>query len=638
MYLFPVFLPLISFFILIFLSNLINKKILVYISTFNIFLATFISFLLIKEIVHTNYTFEIYLFHWLSSGNLISNWTINIDFLTSTMILIVNLISALVQFYSLGYMREDKSIARFFCYLNLFSFFMLILVTSGNLLQLYFGWEGVGLCSYLLISFWFYKKSASNASLKAFIVNRVGDMFFILGIILIYLTFNSITFTNIFSNLNSYEGIKYNFLFFDVDVINIICLFLILGAMGKSAQIGFHTWLPDAMEAPTPVSALIHAATMVTAGVFLICKMSFFFNNSIFASNFIILIGSITAIFAASVALTHNDIKKIIAYSTCSQLGFMFIAAGFSLYNLAIFHLVIHAFFKSLLFLGAGSVIHSLNHQQNIKKMGKLWKKLPLTYIVMIIGSLALSGIPFFSGYYSKELIINSGLSSDLFLSRYVYFISIITVLLTSAYSFRLIYHVFHGPLKFSNTQYNKIKETSFYILSPLLLLGFLAIFSGYFLKDFFINDKYAHLWVNANVENLSDIYLHQKNYLINFIPTIFAFFGIILIFYIYFFKQNLILLLKKKFNLIYQFLLNKWYFDEFYNYLFVKNIINLSENLWKKIDIGLIDRLGPNAIALSIKNISKFFSTLQTGYIYHYVLTFAIGITLLISFIIFFL
>ena len=638
MYLLPIFLPLISFFIFVFLSNFLNKRVLVYISTFNILLAAFFSFLLIKDIINNNSTYEFLLFNWLNSGNLISTWSINIDFLISIMILIVNIISATVQFYSIGYMKDDVSIARFFCYLNLFSFFMLILVTSGNLLQLYIGWEGVGLCSYLLIGFWFYKDSASNASLKAFIVNRAGDMFFILGIILIYLTFNSITFTNIFSNLNNYDGTKYNFLFFDVDVINIICLFLILGAMGKSAQIGFHTWLPDAMEAPTPVSALIHAATMVTAGVFLICKMSFFFNNSIFASNFIILIGSITAIFAASVALTHNDIKKIIAYSTCSQLGFMFIAAGFSLYNLAIFHLVIHAFFKSLLFLGAGSVIHSLNHQQNIKKMGKLWKKLPLTYIVMIIGSLALSGIPFFSGYYSKELIINSGLSSDLFLSRYVYFISIITVLLTSAYSFRLIYHVFHGPLKFSNTQYNKIKETSFYILSPLLLLGFLAIFSGYFLKDFFINDKYAHLWVNANVENLSHIYLHQKNYLINFIPTIFAFLGIILIFYIYFFKQNLILLLKKKFNLIYQFLLNKWYFDEFYNYLFVKNIINLSENLWKKIDIGLIDRFGPNAIALSIKNISKFFSTLQTGYIYHYVLTFAIGITLLISFIIFFL
>ena len=292
MYLLPVFLPLISFFIFIFLSNFINKKILVYISTFNIFLATFFSFLLIKEIINTNDTFEIYLFNWLNSGNLISSWTINIDFLTSTMIFIVNIISALVQFYSIGYMKEDKSIARFFCYLNLFSFFMLILVSSGNLLQLYLGWEGVGLCSYLLIGFWFYKESASNAALKAFIVNRVGDMFFILGIILIYLTFNSITFTNIFSNFNNYSGIKYNFLFFDVDAINIICLFLILGAMAKSAQIGFHTWLPDAMEAPTPVSALIHAATMVTVGVFLICKMSLFFNNSIFASNFLIFIGS----------------------------------------------------------------------------------------------------------------------------------------------------------------------------------------------------------------------------------------------------------------------------------------------------------------------------------------------------------
>ena len=449
MYLFSVFLPLISFFIFIFLSNFVNKKILIYISTFNIFLATFISFLLIKEVVSTNYIFEIYLFKWLNSGNLVSSWTVNIDFLTSTMIFIVNIISALVQFYSIGYMKEDKSIARFFCYLNLFSFFMLILVCSGNLLQFYLGWEGVGLCSYLLISFWFYKESASNAALKAFIVNRAGDMFFILGIILIYLNFNSITFANIFSNLNNYDGAKYNLFFFDVDVINIICLLLILGAMGKSAQIGFHTWLPDAMEAPTPVSALIHAATMVTAGVFLICKMSFFFNNSIFISNFIIFIGSITAIFAASVALTQNDIKRIIAYSTCSQLGFMFIAAGFSLYNLAIFHLVIHAFFKSLLFLGAGSVIQALNHEQNIKKMGQLWKKLPLTYIVMIIGSLALSGIPFFSGYYSKELIINSGLASDLFLSKYIYFISIITVLLTSAYSFRLIYYVFHGSLKF---------------------------------------------------------------------------------------------------------------------------------------------------------------------------------------------
>ncbi len=383
------------------------------------------------------------------------------------MILIVNIVSATVQFYSIGYMKEDTSIARFFCYLNLFSFFMLILVSSGNLLQLYIGWEGVGLCSYLLIGFWFYKDSASNASLKAFIVNRVGDMFLILGIILIYLNFNSLSFTNIFSNFNNYEPIKYDFFFFDINTIDIICLLLLLGAMGKSAQFGLHTWLPDAMEGPTPVSALIHAATMVTAGVFLICKMSIFFNNSFFVSNLIIFIGSLTAIFAATVALTHNDIKKIIAYSTCSQLGFMFIAAGFSMYNLAMFHLVTHSFFKALLFLGAGSVIKSLNHQQNIKKMGKLWRKLPLTYLIMIIGSLALSGIPFFSGYYSKELIVNSGLSSNLFLSKYVYLLSIIVVVLTSLYSFRLIYHVFHGQLNFSIIQYKTVKESSFFILLP---------------------------------------------------------------------------------------------------------------------------------------------------------------------------
>ena len=638
MYLFPVFLPLISFFIIVFFINFLNKKLLIYISIFNIFLSTLLSFIIINDVINSNGSFEIYLFSWLNSGNLISNWSIRIDFLTSTMIFIVNIISALVQFYSIGYMKEDKSITRFFCYLNLFSFFMLFLVSSNNLLQLYLGWEGVGLCSYLLIGFWFYKKSASDAALKAFLVNRVGDMFFILGIILIFLTFNTLIFSDIFTSLNNYKGINYNFLSFDIDVLNIICLLLILGAMGKSAQIGLHTWLPDAMEGPTPVSALIHAATMVTAGVFLICKMSPLFNNSIFALNFIVFIGSLTAIFAATVALTENDIKKIIAYSTCSQLGFMFIAAGFSMYNLAIFHLVIHAFFKALLFLGAGSVIQSLKHEQNIKKMGKLWKKMPLTYFIMIIGSLALSGIPFFSGYYSKEVIVNLGLSSSLFLSKYVYFISIIVVLLTSAYSFRLIYYVFHGKINISKSTYVNIKESSFFILFPLIVLGFFAIFSGYFFKDFFIHENYIQLWVTSNVPILSNIDLHHKNYLINFIPTIFAFLGILLIFYLYFFNQNLIIFLKNKFKSIYQLLLNKFYFDEFYKIVFVKSIIQFSDNLWKKIDIDLIDKLGPNSLASSVKNISKFFSNLQTGYIYHYVFSFVIGMTLLISFIIFFL
>ena len=463
-------------------------------------------------------------------------------------------------------------------------------------------------------------------------------MFFILGIILIYITFDSIFFSDIFTSYINGINTKANFLTYEIDKIDVICTLLFLGAMGKSAQLGLHTWLPDAMEGPTPVSALIHAATMVTAGVFLICKMSLLFNGSIYASNLVIFVGSATAIFAATVALTQNDIKKIIAYSTCSQLGFMFIAAGFSMYNLAIFHLLTHAFFKSLLFLGAGSVINILDHEQNIKKMGKLWNKVPLTYIIMLIGSLALCGIPFFSGYYSKELIINSGLTSNLFLSKYVYFISILVVALTSMYSFRLIYYVFHGSLNFSNSKYEKIKESSFFFIFPLLILSFFAIFSGYFFKDFFINNQYVDLWINSNVATLANFNFHHDTNLIYFIPTFIAFFGILLILYFNFYNKNFVNHLKIKFHRIYNFFLNKWYFDDLYKNFFVNKTINFSNNLWKKIDIGLIDKLGPNNLALTTKNFSKFLSYLQSGYLYHYVFSFVIGMVILISFIIFFI
>ena len=633
-----IFLPLFSFFFCIFFSKVFSSRLLSIISTLFISISALLSIIILQEIIISNKNLNIFIFKWLGSGELLTNWTITIDFFSAIMIAMVTLVSSLIQFYSIEYMKNDKSVAKFFSYLSLFTFFMIFLVSSGNLLQLYFGWEGVGLCSYLLIGFWYYKNTASNAALKAFIINRIGDLFLLLGIILIYLNFNSINFDQIFLNIESASIKSLKFFNFELPLLTTICLFLLLGAMGKSAQLGLHTWLPDAMEGPTPVSALIHAATMVTAGVFLVCKMSIFFNHSIFASNIVILIGALTAIFAATVAITENDIKKIIAYSTCSQLGFMFIAAGLSIYNVAIFHLITHAFFKALLFLGAGSVIKSLNHQQNIKKMGKLWRKLPLTYLIMIIGCLALSGTPFFSGYYSKELIVNLGLSSNLFLSKYVYLISIVVVVLTSLYSFRLIYHVFHGPLNFSITQYKTVKESSFFILLPLILLGFFATFSGYFFKDFFIDEKYIQLWINSNVTIISNFDLHHESFFINLIPTFSAIFGIFLVFYLYFFRNNLILFLQKKFNSIYQFLLNKWYFDELYNHLFVQNIIKLSDNLWKKIDIGLIDTLGPNALALSTKKISKFFSSLQSGYIYHYVFSFIIGMTLLISFIIFFL
>ena len=638
MYSFPILLPLINFFLFIIFSKIVNRNILIHISTIIIFLSTFLACLLIKDIVETSSTHEIFLFNWLHSGELISNWTIYVDFFTSLMIFIVNIISAFVQLYSIGYMKDDKLISRFFCYLNLFTFFMLMLVSSSNLLQLFFGWEGVGLCSYLLIGFWYYKISANNASLKAFLVNRIGDMFFVLGIILIYLTFDSINFNEIFSSFNELKSSKINFIFFDIETVTLICVLLFLGSMGKSAQIGLHTWLPDAMEGPTPVSALIHAATMVTAGVFLVCKMSIFFNSSVIASNLIVFIGSITAIFAAFVAITQNDIKRIIAYSTCSQLGFMFIAAGFSMYNLAMFHLLTHAFFKALLFLGAGSVINAMNHEQNIKKMGKLWKKIPITYVTMIIGSLALAGIPFFSGFYSKELIVNSGLASNLFLAKYVYIISIVVVFLTSIYSFRLIFWVFHGQINFPKFKYLKIKEPTVYILLPIIILSIFAIFSGYLFKDLFISEEYERLWISSNIANLSNYDFYHHHSITNLIPTFFAFIGVFSIIYFYFFSPNFLSYIKKRFSFFYKLILNKFYFDEIYNKILVKQIIKLSQNLWKKIDEELIDRLGPNALAMSTKKLSNFFSNLQSGYLYHYALSFILGMTILISFLIFFI
>ena len=636
MVVFSVFLPLISFFIFIFFSKFISSNKLIFISILNILISTILSFFILKNIIISPQSDQVLLFNWLNSGSLNSKWFINVDFLSFVMVFIVNLVSTFVQIYSVYYMKNDASINRFFCYLNLFSFFMLLLVTSSNLLQLFVGWEGVGLCSYLLIGFWYVKNSASNAALKAFIINRIGDTFFIIGIIFIYLIFDTIFFSEIFQKFNKIDFNTYNFLFFKFDDLTIITLLLLLGAMGKSAQIGLHTWLPDAMEGPTPVSALIHAATMVTAGVFLLCKMSIFFNNSILISNLVILIGSITSIYAASVAITENDIKKIIAYSTCSQLGFMFIAAGFSMYNLAIFHLVTHAFFKALLFLGAGSVIHTSNDEQNIKKMGNLWNKIPLTYLTMIIGSLSLSGIPLFAGYYSKELIVNSGLNSNLLFSNFVYFISIIVVLLTSIYSFRLIFYVFHNnknKLKFTLPKFN---FSSFFLFFPLISLAFLAIFSGYFIKDYFITEKFLGLWISSNVANNISVH-HQTSFYLSHLPTLFSMIGILFIFYFYFFNNKLIIFFKTKFKKTYYFFCNKWHFDYFYDKFVVKKIINLADNLWKKIDIELIDRIGPNGLAFSTKNLSKFFSNFQTGYIYHYAFSFIIGLFLLITFLIFF-
>jgi NADH-quinone oxidoreductase subunit L len=424
---------------------------------------------------------------WISSGDFVANWSINVDPLSSVMLVVVTFVSALVHIYSIGYMSHDPHKPRFMSYLSLFTFSMLALVVSDNFLQLFFGWEGVGLCSYLLIGFWYKKETANNAAIKAFIVNRIGDFGLAVGIFLIFFFFGSINFEEVFQVAPQFIEKKLLFFGFELNLITLICLFLFIGAMGKSAQFLLHTWLPDAMEGPTPVSALIHAATMVTAGVFLVVRCSPLFEYSQVALNVVAIIGMITAIFAASVALVQNDIKKIIAYSTCSQLGYMFFAAGVGAYHVAIFHLFTHAFFKALLFLGSGSVIHAFKDEQDIRNMGGIRKKLPFTYIFMLIGTLALTGFPFLSGFYSKDAIIEFAYLRNSSLGNYAVVIGIFTAFLTSIYSWRLFFKTFHGSYNNKKIPINETHESPLVMLIPLFFLGIGALFAGFLFKEIFI-------------------------------------------------------------------------------------------------------------------------------------------------------
>ena len=436
------------------------------------------------------------IFEWVRSGNFIADWSINIDPLSSIMLVVVTFVSALVHIYSIGYMSNDPHKPRFMSYLSLFTFSMLALVVSDNFLQLFFGWEGVGLCSYLLIGFWYKKESANNAAIKAFIVNRVGDFGLALGIFLIFLYFGTLNFDEVFQLAPQFLDKNFIFLGIEFNLITLICLFLFIGAMGKSAQFLLHTWLPDAMEGPTPVSALIHAATMVTAGVFLVVKCSPLFENSQTALNLVTIVGMITALFAASVALVQNDIKKIVAYSTCSQLGYMFFAAGVGAYH-AMFHLFTHAFFKALLFLGSGSVIHAVNNEQDIRKM-RIEKKLPYTYIFMLIGTLALTGFPFLSGFYSKDAIIEFAYLKDSLLGNYAAVVGIFTAFLTSIYSWRLFFKTFHGSYKNTEISIEKTHESPFIMLAPLFFLAIGAIAAGFVFKEIFIGHHHQDFWQSS--------------------------------------------------------------------------------------------------------------------------------------------
>ena len=576
------------------------------------------------------------IYQWIASGNFVVNWSINIDPLSSIMLVVVSVVSALVHIYSIGYMKDDPNKPRFMSYLSLFTFAMLVLVVSDNFLQLFFGWEGVGLSSYLLIGFWYKKESANKAAIKAFIVNRVGDFGFAIGIFLIFMFFGTLNYNEVFQLVPEFSQEKINFLGFNLNLITLICLFLFAGAMGKSAQFFLHTWLPDAMEGPTPVSALIHAATMVTAGVFLVVRCSPIFEYSQVALNFVAIIGMLTAFFAASVAIVQNDIKRIIAYSTCSQLGYMFFAAGVGAYHVAIFHLFTHAFFKALLFLGSGSVIHSLNNEQDIRNMGGIWKQMPFTWIAMIVGTLALTGFPFLSGYYSKDAIIEFAYLKGTNIGYFATSVGIITAFLTAIYSWRLILKTFHGKFNNKSLSKSEIHESGMVIIFPLAILILGSIFAGFLFKDFLIGHHYVDFWKDSililQTFNLS----HIPMWLLYATPILVTL-AIPLSYSLYIKNDKLLEKIKTKNELVYKFLLNKWYFDELYDSIFVKPVKAIGSFFWKSGDIKTIDRFGPDGISKIVKIISKKATKFQTGYIYDYAFVMLIGLSLLLTIFIFY-
>jgi NADH-quinone oxidoreductase subunit L len=574
------------------------------------------------------------IFEWVSSGDFIANWSINIDPLSSVMLIVVTFVSALVHIYSIGYMSHDPHKPRFMSYLSLFTFSMLALVVSDNFLQLFFGWEGVGLCSYLLIGFWYKKESANNAAIKAFVVNRIGDFGLAIGIFLIFLYFGSINFNEVFQAAPQYIDKKISILGNETNLITFICIFLFIGAMGKSAQFLLHTWLPDAMEGPTPVSALIHAATMVTAGVFLVVRCSPLFEYSQTALNVVTIVGMITALFAASIALVQNDIKKIVAYSTCSQLGYMFFAAGIGAYHVAIFHLFTHAFFKALLFLGSGSVIHAFKDEQDIRNMGGVRKKLPFTYILMLIGTLALTGFPFLSGFYSKDAIIEFAYFKNSALGNYAAFIGIFTAFLTAVYSWRLFFKTFHGPYNNKNIPLNETQESPIVMLIPLFFLGIGALFSGFIFKEIFIGHHSNDFW-QASIFFLNEIKHDHIPLWFLLITPILVVIAIPISFY-YFIYNTKILEEFKNTNLpLHNFLLNKWYIDELYEVIFVKPIKKVGSFFWKTGDQGIIDKFGPDGISKIVKMISNKAVRFQTGYIYDYAFVMLIGLSILLTYLI---
>ena len=628
-------LPLIASIISGFFGKFIGDRNSEIVTSLLVSISAVISVIVFYEVIFNQYEENIIIAKWINSGSLEVNWTMKIDALSAVMLVVVTFISALVHIYSIGYMSHDPHKPRFMAYLSLFTFAMLMLVTADNFIQLFFGWEGVGLCSYFLIGFWFKKETANAAAIKAFVVNRVGDFGFALGIFLIFYLFGTVNYVEVFDQIPTVVNEKLNFLGIEIKAIDLICILLFIGAMGKSAQIFLHTWLPDAMEGPTPVSALIHAATMVTAGVFLVVRCSPIYEYSELALNLVTIIGMSTAFFAASVALVQTDIKKIIAYSTCSQLGYMFFATGVGAYNVAMFHLFTHAFFKALLFLGSGSVIHAFKDEQNINNMGGVWKKLPYTYALMIVGTLALTGFPLLSGFYSKDAIIEFAYLSGTTSGYYAAGIGIITAFLTSIYSWRLIFKTFHGPYNNKEIRIEETHESPLVMLIPLLILSIGAIFAGFIFKELFISSEgISNFWRESIffLEPLSTD--HPPLWFLTLTPTLVTL-SIPLAYYLFVKDKNFSAQIVNINKPLYEFLFNKWYFDEIYDTLFVKSSKKFGLFLWKFLDIKVIDGFGPDGISGLIQKFSIKAKKFQSGYIYQYAFIMLLGFSAFLTFLI---
>ena len=635
MYVAAVFLPLIAAVIAGFFGRWIGDRGAQLVTCLALVAAAVLGAIVFWSVAFGGHPRTIELLTWINTGDLEVHWALRYDTLSAVMVAMVTLVSAMVHIYSVGYMAHDKSVPRFMAYLSLFTFFMLMLVTSDNFVQLFFGWEGVGLASYLLIGFWYDRPTANAAAIKAFVVNRVGDFGFVLGIFAVYLIFGSLQFDTVFAAAPDAAHHTIGFLGHQIDAITITCILLFVGAMGKSAQLGLHTWLPDAMEGPTPVSALIHAATMVTAGVFMLARLSPLFEYSPTALAIVVVIGGSTAMFAATIGMAQNDIKRVIAYSTCSQLGYMFFAAGVSAYGAAMFHLLTHAFFKALLFLGAGSVIHAVSGEQDMRKMGGLRSLIPATYVLMWVGSLALAGIWPFAGYYSKDTILEASWAAGTDVGQYAYWLGTFAAFLTAFYSWRLIFLTFHGKPRASREVMAHVHESPPVMILPLVVLAAGALFAGMIGYHWLVGEGREAFWGDSILVLPGHDTVGGAEHVpfwVSKLPFAMGISGIVVAWFAYIVQTGLPAWFAHYFRPIYLFLLNKWYVDELYDAVIVRPAIWLGVRFWKDGDGAVIDGFGPDGFAKMTRGMAAVLSRFQTGYLYHYVFAMFVGAVVLVS------